>query len=279
MSSTQSNGLTNLVALMTKRRISLSLRLRIIPRGALHLTTSKKRLYALQMKTKFNFEYNLTNIENLANNCGRDAIVLTPEVAISGFCYQRMNDASEFSVIATQRLLQASHDKTIITTMIEKQNGKFYNNLKVFSRGEMIHKQSKYKLFPLGDEHNHFSSGKESEICTFEIDGIMCAGINCFEIRFPRIWELVKGAAIIFVPGQWGRERKEHWETLTRALAIANQAFVVCADSANDTMARGSAIISPFGAVTKNDKREVVSAEVDLSEVQKMRRYINVGLA
>lgn len=239
---------------------------------------SKRRLYALQIKTKFNFEYNLINIENLAKNCGRDAIILAPEVAISGFCYQRMSEASEFSKIATERLLLASEDKTIVTTMIEKQNGKYYNNLKVFSRGVMIHKQSKYKLFPLSDECNHFSSGKESEVCLFEVDNIKCAAINCFEIRFPKNWELTKGASIIFVPGQWARERKEHWETLTRALAIANQAFVICANSANDTMARGSAIISPFGLVVKNDKREVVSAEVDLNEVTKMRKYINIGL-
>ncbi len=239
---------------------------------------SKKRLYALQIKTRFNFEDNLKSIENLARNCGEGAIILTPEVAISGFCYQKMNDASKFSKTATEQLIVASEDKTIITTMIEKYNGRFYNNLKVFSRGVMIHKQSKSKLFSLGNEHNHFSSGKESEICTFNIDNVKCAALNCFELRFTHLWGMIRGAEIIFVPGQWGKERKDHWETLTKALAIANQAFVVCADSANDTMAKGSAIISPFGVVIKNDKREVVSAEVDLREVAKMRKYINVGL-
>ena len=53
---------------------------------------------------------------------------------------------------------------------------------------------------------------------------------------------------------------------------------MVCADAANVNLAKGSAIISPFGAVIKNDKREVVSAEVDLSEVAKMRKYVQVGL-
>lgn len=239
---------------------------------------SKKRFYALQMRVRSSFEENLAQIESLSKSCGEGAIILTPECAISGFCYQKMNEASEFSKIATERLLEASFDKTIITTMIEKSKGKFYNNLKVFSRGVMIHKQSKYKLFPLSDEHNHFAAGSESEFCEFFIDNIKCAAINCFELRFPKIWELVRGADIIFVPAQWGKERKEHFETLTRALAIANQAFVVCADASNFTLAKGSAIISPFGKVIKNDKRELVSAEVDLSEVRKMRKYIKVGL-
>ncbi len=240
--------------------------------------TSKRRFYALQVKIKGAFDENLAHIENLAKSCGEGAIILTPEVALSGVCYQMMDKASEFSKVATERLLAASSDKTIITTMIEKNRGKFYNNLKVFSRGVMIHKQSKSKLFPLGNEHNNFASGDESEISAFCVDGIKCAAINCFELRFPRIWDLVRGADVIFVPAQWGKERKEHFETLCRALAIANQAFVVSADAANLNLARGSAIISPFGAVTKNDKREVVSAEVDLSEVRKMRKYIKVGL-
>ncbi|RDU56603.1 carbon-nitrogen hydrolase family protein [Helicobacter sp. MIT 99-5507] len=241
--------------------------------------TFNKRLYALQLKTKFDFEDNLKNIENISKGCGENAIIVTPEVAISGFCYQRMDKASEFSKIATERLIKASEDKTIVTTMIEKYNNKYWNNLKVFSRGVMVHKQTKSKLFPLGNEHHHFGSGKESEICLFDIDGIKCGALNCFEIRFPHLWNLIRGAEIIFVPGQWGKERKEHWETLSRALAIANQAFVICADSANYSMAKGSAIISPFGVVIKNDKREVVSSEVDLSEIKKMRKYINVGLA
>ena len=242
----------------------------------------KRRFYALQIKISTSFEENLSRIESLSKSCGEGAIILTPEVAISGFCYQKMNEASEFSNAATERLLEASCDKTIITTMIEKKyqnnHGKFYNNLKVFSRGVMIHKQSKHKLFPLGDEHNHFAAGDEGEFCDFKIDDIKCAAINCFEVRFPRIWDLVRGADVIFVPAQWGKERKEHFETLTRALAIANQAFVVCADATNVNLAKGSAIISPFGVVTKNDKLEVVGAEVDLSEVAKMRKYIKVGL-
>ena len=214
--------------------------------------TFKKRLYALQIKTKFNFDDNLKNIENISKNCGESAIIVTPEVAVSGFCYQRMNEASEFSKSATERLIKASEDKTIVTTMIEKYNNKYYNNLKVFSRGVMVHKQTKSKLFPLGDEHNHFNAGKEGEICLFDIDGIKCGALNCFELRFPHLWELVRGASIIFVPGQWGRERKEHWESLTRALAIANQAFVICADSANEEVVKRFALHVPASRILIN---------------------------
>ena len=89
--------------------------------------------------------------------------------------------------------------------MIEKNRGKFYNNLKVFSRGVIIHKQSKHKLFPLGNEHNHFVAGEEGKFCDFEIDGIKCAAINCFEVQFPKIWGFGERRRCDFCPCTMGQ--------------------------------------------------------------------------
>ncbi|PAF46733.1 carbon-nitrogen hydrolase family protein [Helicobacter sp. 12S02232-10] len=237
-----------------------------------------KRLYALQIKTRQDFEVNLAQIGDLIQKCPQDSIVLTPEVVFSGFAYQRMEEASDFSKKVTEYLLKISNDKSIITTMIEKNGNYFYNNLKVFHKGEVIHKQAKHKLFLLGEEHLHFQAGNIEEITPFFIDGIQCGALNCFELRFIDLWKRICGAEIIFVPAQWGKARKDHYETLTKALAIANQAFVVASDSANDQMAKGSAIITPYGLVYKDDGREIVSLEADLNEVNKMRKYIHIGL-
>ncbi len=237
-----------------------------------------KRLYSLQFKTKQNVEENLATRKNLISKCREDSIILAPEVSLTHFSYQRMDEAAEFAKEATEELLALSREKTIIVTMIEKNKIDYFNNLKVFHRGELLHKQSKSRLFPLGDEHNHFKAGSEEEIVPFEIDGIKCGAINCFELRFTEIWSRLKGCELLFVPAQWGKERKDHFETLTKALAIANQAFVIASDGANDSMAKGSAIISPFGIVTKDDEKEIIFLDADLTEIKKVRRYINVGL-
>ncbi|RDU59525.1 carbon-nitrogen hydrolase family protein [Helicobacter marmotae] len=239
-----------------------------------------KKLYSMQIKSGQDFTENLKQVEDFVAQCGKDAIICTPEVVLSGFAYQRMNEASEFSKSATEALLvcSAKYKNTIVTTMIEEKNKKFYNNLKVFSKGEMVHKQSKNKLFLLGDEHLHFSAGEREEISIFEIDGIKCAALICFELRFVELWEQIKGADIIFVSAQWGKARKNHFEILSAALAVANQAFVVASNSANDIMARGSAIITPYGIVYKNDKKHFVACEVDISETSRMRKYINTNI-
>lgn len=237
-----------------------------------------KDIYTLQIKTKQKFEENLARVLKAIQESEEGAILLTPELVFSGFCYQKMEEANEFSKYATEQLLKASTKHTIITTMIEKKRHKFYNNLKVFSRGELVHKQAKYELFLLGDEHLHFAPGSINEIIPFRIDSINCGALVCFELRFIELWSRLKGVDIIFIPAQWGKARKDHFETLCKALAIANESFVVASGSASLNMAKSSAIISPYGRVYKDDSLEVIHAKIDLAEVEKMRKYINIGL-
>lgn len=234
----------------------------------------------MQIKTVQDFAENLKQVESFMSQCGKDAIICTPEVVLSGFAYQRMSEASEFSKLATKRLLECSekYKNTLIITMIESKNKKFFNNLKVFHKGEVIHKQSKNKLFLLGDEQLHFESGEQDEITLFHIDGVVCAALICFELRFVELWEQIRGADIIFIPAQWAKARKNHFEVLSQALAIANQAFVVASNSANDVMAKGSAIVTPYGIVYKNDKKAFVACEVDINETSRMRKYINTHI-
>lgn len=239
-----------------------------------------KKLYCMQIKTGQDFARNLKQVEDFVAQCGKDAIICAPEVVLSGFAYQRMEEASEFSKLATERLLECSakYKNTLITTMIEKKNKKFFNNLKVFHKGEVIHKQSKNKLFLLGDEQLHFQAGDKDEIGFFEIDGLRCAALICFELRFVELWEKIKGADVVFVSAQWGKARKNHFEILSQALAVANQAFVVASNSANDTMAKGSSIITPYGVVYKNDKKNYIAQVVDINETSRMRKYLNTGI-
>ena len=69
----------------------------------------------------------------------------------------------------------------------------------------------------------------------------------------------------------WGKPRREHFETLTKALAISNQCFVIASNSANSDMGRGGGVITPFGKVYKSYKKELLKAKVDFREIKKMK--------
>lgn len=75
-----------------------------------------------------------------------------------------------------------------------------------------------------------------------------------------------------------GKIRKEHFETLTKALAIINQCYVIASDSANDDMAKGSGIITPFGEELRDDNSESITKKFDRTLITKMRRYLNIGI-
>jgi hypothetical protein len=57
------------------------------------------------------------------------------------------------------------------------------------------------------------------------------------------------------------------------------QAFVIAADSSNDDMAASSAIISPFGETLRDDTKQFLCLKAHLKEIQKMRRYMDIGLS
>lgn len=235
-------------------------------------------LIALQVKTSDDFQKNLEHLKELILECENDSIILAPEIALSGFCYDRMEEAAQFSIKATEELKMLSINKTIALTFITKENEKYYNTLHIFYNQESIHTQSKMQLFPLGNELEYFTAGNEDDIKIIEINGVKIATLICFELRFPRLWEKVKGADIILNPAMWGLKRKDHYETISKSLALVNQCFVIATNSADDNMAKGSGIISPFGNVTRDDNKEIVVEKIDLEEIKKVRKYINIGL-
>ena len=235
-------------------------------------------LIALQIKTSSSFEDNLIYLKNLINSCEEDSLILAPELALSGFCYERMQEASEFSVKAIEELKELSLNKIIALTFITKKNEKFFNTLYIFHNHNIIHTQSKVQLFPLGNELEYFNAGDEKDIKIIEINGIKIATLICFELRFPRLWEKVKGADIILNPAMWGLKRKDHYETISKSLALINQCFVIACNCADDNMAKGSAIISSFGNIIKDDSKEIIKTVFDPIEIEKTRKYIDIGL-
>ncbi|WP_321313476.1 carbon-nitrogen hydrolase family protein [Halarcobacter sp.] len=236
------------------------------------------KLIALQTNTTDNFKANYKHLKELIQSCEDNSFILAPELCLTGFCYDRMDEADEFTQKVKKKIKKLSENKTIAITFLQKEDLDYYNTLYIFHKGKVIHRQSKYKLFPLGDEHEHFIPGKEENIKIIDIDGLKVASLICFEIRFPQLWLKVLGSDLILNPSMWGLKRKNHYESMSKALAIANQCYVLTANSANDDMARGSGIITPWGEEIRDDKKELISHTLDKEEIKKVRKYIDIGL-
>lgn len=235
-------------------------------------------LVTLQTKVTENFQDNLKHLGRIIEELPANALILAPELCLTGYAYETIDKASEFSNVAIEQLLKLSHNKTIGLTLTIKKDQEYSNTFHLFHQGRIVYTQSKANLFTLNQEDDYFTAGKTTDIQLFELNGLKIGVLICFELRFTALWQQLQGADIILLPSMWGIKRKEHFEVLSRALAIANQCFVVASNCANEDCASSSAIISPFGEVVQDDIKEVLQKTVDLKEIQTMRRYLPVGI-
>ena len=72
----------------------------------------------------------------------------------------------------------------------------------------------------------------------------------------------------------WGKNRASHLAILSPALAVANRAYVMASDSANDDMGKESAIITPWGERQADNEAEIITRMFDRREIKKMKRAI-----
>ncbi len=101
----------------------------------------------------------------------------------------------------------------------------------------------------------------------------------CYDLRFPELYRRMAGVDVILVPSAFtATTGKAHWETLLRARAIENLAYVIAPaqggrhpsgrETHGDTM-----IIDPWGEVLQRLPRDpgVVTADIDPERIRAVR--------
>jgi predicted amidohydrolase len=132
--------------------------------------------------------------------------------------------------------------------------------------------------FSFGGEDKLFSGGRE--VAAFPLADWTVQPTICYDLRFPELYRAGsrRGVHLILVQANWPEARQAHWETLLRARAIENQAFVAGVNcvGAQGTLryAGGSALVNPKGEtlVQGGDAEGVFSARADLDFCRQWRR-------
>jgi predicted amidohydrolase len=106
----------------------------------------------------------------------------------------------------------------------------------------------------------------------------------CYDLRFPELHRIlaVRGARILLVPAAFTlATTRDHWDTLLRARAIENQAFVIAANQIGEhapgrRSGGRSAIIDPWGIVlaTAPDSVTQITADLDLTRLAEIRDQV-----
>ena len=102
----------------------------------------------------------------------------------------------------------------------------------------------------------------------------------CYDVRFPELYRALAPFEVVFVPSAFTVPTgAAHWETLLRARAIENQAYVVApaqggAHPSGRRTYGHTMIVDPWGEVlgVQREGEGMVLADIDPARVQDVRR-------
>lgn len=170
----------------------------------------------------------------------------------------------------------------VMGSLVYKEDGAFYNRmLIVFPDGRVLHYDKRH-LFRMGGEPEHFEAGISQLV--FEYKGVRIAPFICYDLRFP-VWSRNTDHYDLAVYiANWPSVRRDVWNTLLKARAMENQAFVVgvnCVgeDDCGNTYLGESILRNARGEVVgscREGAEEVVITELDIESLCNFRRKFAV---
>ncbi|HEY1774931.1 MAG TPA: carbon-nitrogen hydrolase family protein [Solirubrobacteraceae bacterium] len=129
-------------------------------------------------------------------------------------------------------------------------------------------------------ESEHEEAGEEI-VLTRTNAGLELGMTICYDLRFPELYRILalRGARVLLVPAAFTLPTtRDHWETLLRARAIENQAFVIAANQIGESepgrfSGGRSMIIDPWGVVLAQatDTQGVIVADLDFERLESIR--------
>jgi predicted amidohydrolase len=165
-----------------------------------------------------------------------------------------------------------------------------YNTSLLVDRlGNLVASYHKIHLFRLDrpdgsrdDEADFTLAGDEPVVA--DLDGVRLGLTICYDIRFPELYRTLAsaGATVLCAPSNFSDYTgTAHWETLLRARAIENLAFVLApaqrgTDSTGFAAHGNSLIIDPWGTVLARASQDesLIIADLDLAAVKRRRAQL-----
>ena len=153
-------------------------------------------------------------------------------------------------------------------------------------KGKLVARYDKIQLFGFEMGKEHYSEQRTiepgSEIKVIDSPFGRLGLSICYDLRFPELYRAMKDVDIILVPSAFTETTgKAHWETLIRARAIENLAYVIAPAQGgyhlNGRETHGdSMIVDPWGVVLDRLPRGsgVVTAGINPEYVQRLRKSL-----
>jgi predicted amidohydrolase len=232
---------------------------------------------------------NFATLENMIGDYfeHHDAVdlLLLPETFSTGFCVdnssvQEPEDggvdllwlkkvAKAYNCVVAGTVLVA-----VLTGGVNKKANRFY-----WAKPDgSVEFYDKRHLFRLGNEGEFVAQGEVRKI--IEINGIRILPQVCYDLRFP-VWSRNRQDYDLMINvANWPAARRHVWDTLLKARAMENQAYVIGINRVGDdglgvSHSGGTCFVDFVGeslVTAEDDRQQVISYELNFSELEKFKQ-------
>lgn len=228
-----------------------------------------------------NIDANLMNIEALLEGVKADVIVLS-EMFQTGFVTNPCDAVDDGRTLRWMLRMAKEHDAAIVGSCAVKEGDEYRNRMYFVKPTGEVDCYDKWHLFSVGGESKNYTRGRERKIVEWR--GVRYLLAVCYDLRFP-VWSRQRGDydAIIYVAA-WPTPRREVWQTLLKARAIENQAYVIGVNRTGDeptlNYSGDSAVVDYYGrcVVECGSEEWVANVVIDVDKLNVFRDKFNVSV-
>lgn len=234
-----------------------------------------------------NPEANRRHLDEMLKSVENTDIIVFPETFTTGFPADPNEFAEEVGGPTMQWMREkaAENNCAVCGTIILKNNG-FYNSFIWMEPDGRYHLYNKRHLFTMGGE---IGLNRGEERITIEYKGWRIRPFVCYDMRFP-VWNrnsFKNGKYeydLAVFTAEWPEKKSEVWNTLLRARAIENQAYIVGVnrvgiDDSNIKYKGETMILNMKGRVVAQatEGECVVTGEINMEDLVAFREYFRVA--
>jgi len=198
-------------------------------------------------------------------------LVVLPEMFSTGFTMHAEAHAERMDgrAVSWMRETAGKLGTAVCGSLIIEEDGRFFNRFLLMRADGKVEFYDKRHLFRLAGEHEHYAAGPA--VRTLELKGWRLRPMVCYDLRFP-VWSRNRNDYDLLVyVANWPDRRHQAWETLLRARAIENLAFVagvnrIGTDGNDIRYVGGSAVIDYLGnyLASPGEAPGIFSATLDM---------------
>lgn len=217
---------------------------------------------------------NYHTIQKAAQYISTD-ILLLPEMFATGF-YMKPNEIADENEETLRWMKSLAHERqtAVCGSVAVKENDVFYNRMYFVEPNGTFYSYDKRHLFSYSGEDKTYTPGKEKVIVHYKGWRILLQ--VCYDLRFPVFTRNNDNYDVILYVANWPKSRIDAWQTLLKARAIENQAYVfglnrIGIDGNNLEYPESSYCYFADGTEVSSTSENIISAELIREKLENFR--------